>query len=101
MISRFGTNKDMIIQPIVENDLELLIAIDSKGLYITQPTYLNRNIADPNRAYCRKTIDKRLQNLGIDAKEMFETNKHLIQALPKETAVKVNPLKASKRSMKK
>lgn len=101
MITRFGTSKEMVLQPIEENNVPLLIAIDNRGLYLTEEKYLDRNIADPNRCGNRALMEQRIKELGINYKEMFETNKHAIQELPKETAKKVNPLKASKRSMKK
>ena len=35
MYNRFGTDADMVIQPVQENGQELLLAIDDKGLYLT------------------------------------------------------------------
>lgn len=101
MITRFGTSQEMIIQPVEENGQNLLLSIDNRGLYLTEAKYLDKAIADPNRSCHRVLMEQRINALGIDYKSMFETNKHLIQQLPTEKTKKVNPLKASKRSMKK
>ncbi len=101
MISRFGTSQEMLIQPIMENDLPLQLAIDGKGLYLTEEKYLTKNIADPNRNSNRILMKERITALGLNYDALFEENKHLIVQLPAESAKKVNPLKASKRSMKK
>ncbi len=101
MITRFGTAKVMILQEVIENEQELLLAIDQRGLYLTQSKYLDKNISDPNRVSSRKPMEERMKALNIDYKKVFEENKHLIPTLPKEVVAKVNPLKASKRSMKK
>lgn len=101
MITRFGTSQEMLLQAVEENGLALQLAIDSRGLYLTEDKYLGRNVADPNRCTHRVLMEERIKALGIDYKEMFETNKHLIQQMPMEKSKKVNPLKASKRSMKK
>ncbi len=101
MITRFGTASSMIIQNVQENDKELALAIDQRGLYLTQVKYLDKNLADPNRVSNRQPMQARIEALGLDYQEVFDSNKHLIQDLPKEKAAKINPLKASKRSMKK
>ncbi len=100
MVSRFGTSKEMVLQTIEENSAPCLLAIDQRGLYLTNDKYIDRNIADPNRSSNRASMEKRISALGIDCKAMFEENKHLIPKMPKEVAVKVNPLKASKRAAK-
>ncbi len=101
MISRFGTGNEMVIQSVEENANTYLLAIDQKGLYLTAQKYVDNNLADPNRNSDRKLMEQRINALGIDYKSFFEENKHRIQELPKEKAAKVNPLKASKRGMKK
>ncbi len=101
MITRFGTASEMIVQEIEENNAPLVMAIDQRGLYLTHKRYLDKNLSDPNRISDRKLMEKRINALGFDYKTVFEENKHLIQDLPKEKAAKINPLKASKRSMKK
>ncbi|MFI3271730.1 MAG: hypothetical protein R3Y11_06470 [Pseudomonadota bacterium] len=101
MVSRFGTTKEMVIESIETADGARMIAIDNRGLYLTEAKYLDRPIADPNRSSHRAAMEARIKELGVDTKAMFDANKGMIQALPKETSVKVNPLKASKRSMKK
>ncbi len=101
MITRFGTAKEMIVQPVEEDNTPYLLAIDSRGLYLTVQRYVDSNFSDPNRNSDRKLMEQRINALGIDYKAFFDENKHLVQDLPKEKAAKVNPLKASKRSMKK
>ncbi len=101
MITRFGTAKEMIVQPIEVESIPHLLAIDQRGLYLTVERYVDSNFADPNRNSDRKLMEQKITALGIDCKVFFEENKHLIQNMPKEKAAKVNPLKASKRSMKK
>ncbi len=101
MITRFGTAREMIVQDVEENSLPLLMAIDQKGLYLTTERYVDKNLSDPNRNSNRALMEQRITALGFDYKAFYEENKHLVKDLPKSTAVKVNPLKASKRSMKK
>ncbi len=101
MITRFGTAKEMIVQPFEEDGKEYLLAIDQRGLYLTVERYIDSNLSDPNRNSDRKLMEQRINAQGIDYKIFFEEHKHMIQDLPKEKAAKVNPLKASKRSMKK
>ncbi len=101
MITRFGTAREMIVQPIEEESKPYLLAIDQRGLYLTVERYVDSNFSDPNRNSDRKLMEQRIAALGIDCKAFYEENKHLVQAMPKEKAAKVNPLKASKRSMKK
>ncbi len=101
MITRFGTAKEMIVQDITENDATYHLAIDQRGLYLTTTRYVDKDISDPNRNSDRSLMKQRISALGIDYAAFFEENKHLIQVMPKSTAAKVNPLKASKRSMKK
>ncbi len=100
MITRFGTAQEMIVQPMTEDGVEYLLAIDQRGLYLTVQRYIGSTLADPNRNSDRALMEQRINALGVDYKTLFETNKHLIQAMPKEAAAKINPLKASKRSMK-
>ncbi len=100
MITRFGTAQEMILQDIEENNIPLLLAIDNRGLYLTASKYVGKNLADPNRYCARSLMQDRIVALGVDYTNVFEENKHLIPKLPKESAAKVNPLKASKRSMK-
>ncbi len=100
MITRFGSSKEMVLQEVTENGTVLQMLIDNRGLYLTEEKYLIRAVADPNRYSNREIMENRINALGIDYKELFETNKHLIQKLPTEKVAKVNPLKASKRSMK-
>lgn len=101
MITRFGTSQEMLLQSVEEGGKTLQLAIDSRGLYLTESKYLNRDIADPNRCANRVVMEERINALGLDYKELFESNKHLIQQVSMEKAKKVNPLKASKRSVKK
>ncbi len=101
MITRFGTASSMVVQNVEENSTPLLLAIDQRGLYLTKSNYLDKNLSDPNRVSNRKSMEDRITALGFDYKAIFDENKHLIQDLPKEKAAKINPLKASKRSMKK
>ncbi len=101
MISRFGTSQEMVIQPIEEEKIALHLAIDSRGLYLTEEKYFTKNIADPNRNSNRALMKERIKALGLNYDELFESNKHLIVNVAAENVKKVNPLKASKRSMKK
>jgi hypothetical protein len=102
MVNRFGTTSDMIIQEIDDNGTTRLVAIDSKGLYLTTRTRVDSKLADVNRyGVCREETHRQLQDLGLDPHEVFSANKHLIKSdVFKETTSKaVNPLKASKRGM--
>lgn len=102
MANRFGSTSDMVIRPVEEHGATLLLAIDERGLYLTSRTYVDRNVADPNRyTAARATVPARLAALALDAAALAAAHQHLVQR-PGEGSVqkKVNPLKASKRSMK-
>ena len=100
MITRFGTNADMIIQPVEENGQSLLLAIDSSGLYLTTQKMVDSRIADTNRySTARANVSERLKALGLDPAELTAANQHRIQKVT-VAAQKVNPLKASKRASK-
>lgn len=100
MITRFGTNADMIIQPVEENGKTLLLAIDSNGLYLTTQKVVDSQIADTNRySTTRANTAERLKALGLDPVELASANQHRIQKIVTATQ-KVNPLKASKRASK-
>ena len=67
MANRFGTSSDMIIQPIEENGVGRLLAIDAKGLYITDERYVGNKQADPNRYTAgRSDVGTRLEALGME-----------------------------------
>ena len=111
MNNRFGTTSDMIIQTVQEKEGCACLAIDEKGLYLTSPAYVDRPLADPNRyssprgvrnryAGNRKDVAARLNALSLDADSLLEQNRHRIPKITGESKKKVNPLKASKRSMK-
>ncbi len=102
MASLFGSTSDMVIQPIVENGSEYLLAIDEKGLYITTAKYVDSNLADPNRyTGARATVARRLAALELDAAALAEANKSKVKkAGDGEAKKKINPLKASKRAMR-
>lgn len=100
MITRFGTNSDMIIQPVEENGQPLLLAIDSNGLYLTTQKMVDSSMADTNRYTTnRANTGERLKALGLDPVELAGANQHRIQKIA-TTTQKVNPLKASKRASK-
>jgi len=101
MNNRFGTTSDMIIQTVQEKEGCACLAIDEKGLYLTSPAYVDRPLADPTRyAGNRKDVAARLNALSLDADSLLEQNRHRIPKITGESKKKVNPLKASKRSMK-
>ncbi|MCC8195085.1 MAG: hypothetical protein LIP28_10620 [Deltaproteobacteria bacterium] len=100
MITRFGTNADMVIQPVEENGQTLLLAIDSNGLYLTTQKMVDSRIADTNRySTSRANTNERLKALGLDPVELASANQHRIQKVTVATQ-RVNPLKASKRASK-
>ncbi len=102
MASLFGSSSDMIIQPVVENGVEMLLAIDEKGLYLTTTKYVDKNLADPNRyTGARANIQARLAALDIDAAAVAAANQDKVKKFGEgEAKKKVNPLKASKRAMR-
>ena len=102
MASRFGTSADMIVQTVEENGHEYLLAINEKGLYLTRQSFLDSNFADPNRfSESRKDVKKRLSLLNLDFEALLAANQHKVSKVGEgEVKKKVNPLKASKRSMK-
>ncbi len=102
MINRFGTTSDMVIQQVEEAGVRYALAIDGKGLYLTLPDRLDSMLADTYRYDARRAgMEARLTALGLDPAALFKENRHRIKAAAGEPAKKVNPLKASKRAMKK
>ena len=45
MYNRFGTTQEMMIQTVQENGAEAVLAIDSRGLYLTTAQFVGRPIA--------------------------------------------------------
>ena len=100
MFNRFGTSQDMMIQTVQENGDEVVLAIDSRGLYLTTAQFVGRPIADRNRySAARHGAEQRIAALGLDAPGLLAANQHRIQ-VETVSAKKVNPLKASKRGAK-
>ncbi|WP_419783633.1 hypothetical protein [Maridesulfovibrio sp.] len=100
-VNRFGTTADMIIQEVELEGRKRLLAIDSKGLYLTEPGKLDKRHADVNRyGVKRQEFWDLLEANGFATIELFEENKHLIKTVTSGKTKMVNPLKASKRGMK-
>ena len=100
MYNRFGTTQEMMIQTVQENGTEAVLAIDSRGLYLTTAQFVGRPIADRNRySGVRNEVPQRLAALGLDVEALVTANQHRIQ-VETVSAKKVNPLKASKRGSK-
>ena len=99
MENRFGTTSDMIVQEVENNGVTQLIAIDSKGLYLTTQDRVDRMLADANRyGVSRQKVNQTLENLGLDPLQLFNSYKHLIKTDTGQTKAKaLNPIKASKR----
>ena len=99
MENRYGTTSDMIIQEVENNGIPQLIAIDSKGLYLTTQDRVDRMLADVNRyGVPRQEVNQTLEDLGLDPLQLFNANKHLIKTDTGQTKGKaLNPIKASKR----
>ena len=75
MANRFGSTSDMVIRPVEEHGATLLLAIDERGLYLTSRTYVDRNVADPNRyTAARATVPARLAALALDAAALAAAN---------------------------
>lgn len=102
MYNRFGSRSEMVIRHVEEKGRTFVLAIDEKGLYLTTEQYLDRNLADPHRyAGQRADVPARLAALGLDAPALLAAHQHLVKKIGEgEPKKKVNPLKASKRSMK-
>lgn len=98
--NRFGTTQDMVIEELDVHGVRKVMAIDDKGLYLTNPERVGRNMADTNRyGVSRQEFKEILETLGYNTEAIFRENRHRI---PDESAYvsqerKVNPLKASKR----
>ncbi|WP_320008366.1 hypothetical protein [Maridesulfovibrio sp.] len=100
-VNRFGTTADMIIQEVELEGRKRLLAIDSKGLYLTEHSKVDKKHADINRyGVRRQEIWDLLEMNGFQTVELFEENKHLIKTAVAGKAKMVNPLKASKRGIK-
>ena len=92
----------MIVQQIDDNGEKKLVAIDSKGLYLTTQDRVDRPVADVNRyGVPRDEIYRHLSDLGLDTRKLFNANKHLIksESTVNKTPKNLNPIKASKRGM--
>ena len=102
MENRYGTTQEMIIQEVDNNGIPQLLAIDSKGLYLTTPDRVGGVVADVNRyGVSRDEIHRQLEALGLDPLAVFNANRHRIrtEAASAKTGKSVNPIKASKRRM--
>lgn len=99
MENRYGTTSDMIVQEVENNGITQLIAIDSKGLYLTTQDRVDRMLADTNRyGVPRQKVNQALEELGLDPFQIFNANRHLIKTGSGQTKGKaLNPIKASKR----
>jgi len=99
MENRYGTTSDMIIQEVENDGITQLIAIDSKGLYLTTRDRVDRMLADVNRyGVPRQEVNQTLEALGLDPLHLFNANKHLIKTDTGQAKGKaLNPIKASKR----
>ena len=98
--NRFGTSHDMVIDEIEVNGMRQVLAIDEKGLYLTTPEKVGRNLADINRyGVDRNHAIQTLTTMGYDLEKITHENQDIVKTLlanaPKEK--KINPLKASKR----
>ena len=95
----FGTSEDMVIRQIEMAGKLVAIAIDEKGLYITTPDRIGRNLADVNRyGVDRSVFVQEIEEAGLDPVMLFEENKDRIVRTTSGVAKKmVNPIKASKR----
>lgn len=101
MTNRFGTSEEMVIQTVEENGIVYSLAIDGKGLYLTQSGRISAQMADPNRYTSnRADVAARLSALGLDPVELAADNQNRISVATSD-AKKVNPLKAAKRAIKK
>ena len=101
MTNRFGTSSDMVIQSFEENNILYCLAIDDKGLYLTDKNRLDSGFADINRyAVGRRNVHERLKALGLDPETLLTQNRHRVKLPGGETGKKINPLKASKRGLK-
>ena len=77
-----------------------MLAIDSRGLYLTTAQLVGRPIADRNRYSGARTVaEQRIAAMGLDVAGLVAANQHRIQ-VEAVSAKKVNPLKASKRGAK-
>ncbi|MCP4114597.1 MAG: hypothetical protein GY737_04205 [Desulfobacteraceae bacterium] len=98
--NRYGTTAEMVIQEIDDHGIKRLLAIDGKGLYLTSHKLVNKNLADVNRyGNNRMDCNTKLEEMGYDPNEIYEENKHLINAGTGQQSKtkKLNPIKASKR----
>ncbi|WP_319779628.1 hypothetical protein [Maridesulfovibrio sp.] len=100
-VNRFGTTSDMVIQEVDLNGEKKLLAIDSKGLYLTEQSRVDKKQADVNRyGVDRQGIWDLLEENGFATVDIFEENKHRIKTVTAGKSKMINPLKASKRAMK-
>lgn len=100
MENRYGTTQDMVIQEVDNNGKAQLLAIDSKGLYLTTRDRVGGKVADANRyGVPRNEINRQLESLGLDPLALFNANRHLIKTdtAQDKGGKTLNPIKASKR----
>jgi len=98
--NRFGTSREMVIDEIDVHGIRQVMAIDEKGLYLTTPDKVGRNMADVNRyGVQRSQCISTLESLGYDTEKIRHENHHIVSALAVNgpTERKLNPIKASKR----
>lgn len=100
-VNRFGTSNDMIIQEMKEDGVVKLLAIDTRGLYLTTRDRVDTGMADVNRyGVDRKKTLALLESQGLSPVDVFEENRDKIKVLSSgQDKKKLNPLKASKRGL--
>ena len=83
MFNRFGTTQEMMIQTVQENGEDIVLAIDSRGLYLTAAQFVGRPIADRNRySTSRQGAEQRIAVLGLDVAGLLAANQHLFRGTP-------------------
>lgn len=97
----YGTTQGMVIDEVMINGTSKILAIDSKGLYLTTTDKVGHNLADVNRyGSCREKVNETLENHGYNSTELIKKHKDIVVAQAEyrpPVAKKINPLKASKR----
>lgn len=63
----FGTTEDMVVNRLDKEGVEIVVAKDDTGHYLTEAVFIDAPVADPNRFSQRKEVPKEYLESSSDS----------------------------------